>query len=141
MDHERAFAHGFGHADLIDFLLGAAAQVMGVGAAGDGDHRRLSVHGIGETGYRVGESRGGVHADAGPLGDAAPRVGHMDGGLLMPGVEDAEVLIRHHVQDRQDVIAGEGEDVFHAFEFEGFADQVTSCDFCHRRLLLTWNCS
>ena len=78
---------------------------MGVGATGDGNHRALGMHRIGEAGNCVGESRRGVHADAGLLGDAAPGIRHVDGGLFVTGVEDAKVLIRHHVQYRQDVIA------------------------------------
>jgi hypothetical protein len=46
----------------------------------------------------------------------------VDRGLLVSGVNDAEVLICHYVQDGQDMIARQGENIFHAFELESLAD-------------------
>jgi hypothetical protein len=46
----------------------------------------------------------------------------MDCRLLMTSVDDAEVLIRHYIQRRQDVIAGQGKNIGHPFKLEGFAD-------------------
>ena len=130
-NHERAFAHRRGHGDLIDFLLRAATQVVRVGAAGDRNDRSLGMHRVGEAGNRVGEARRRVHANSRLLGDPAPGIGHVNGGLLMTRIDDAEVLVRHDVEQRQDVIAGQAENIFHAFELERLADEMTSCDSCH----------
>ena len=135
IDHERALGDRRGHMDLIDLLLRAAPQVMGVGAAGDGNHRAFSVHGVGEAGNRVGKPRSGVHAYAGLLGDPAPRIRHVHRRLLMARVVDLEILIRHHVEHRQDMIAGQGEYISYAFELERFTDQMTPRDSRHDRLL------
>jgi hypothetical protein len=89
------------------------------------------VHGIGEAGNRVGEARRRVHANAGLFGYATPGIGHVNRGLLMTGVDDAKVLIRHYVQHRQDMIAGQTEDIFHALELERFANEMTACDSRH----------
>ena len=122
MDHERTFGHRSSHADLIDFLLRALAQIVHVGAAGNGDHRAFAVHGVGQAGNRVGETRRGVHTNAGLLRDSIPGVRHVDRRLLVTRIDDAEILIRHYVQDRQDVIASQRKNIFNAFEFERFAD-------------------
>jgi hypothetical protein len=46
----------------------------------------------------------------------------MHRGLLMARVVNLEILIGHHVEERQYMISRECEDVFHSFEFEGFTD-------------------
>jgi hypothetical protein len=46
----------------------------------------------------------------------------MDCRLLMAGIDDTEVLIRHNVQRRQDMIASQGKNIGHSFKLEGFAD-------------------
>ena len=125
-NHERAFAYRRGHGDLIDFLLRAAPQVVRVGAAGDGNDRALGMHRVGEAGNRIGEARRCVHANTGLLGDPAPGVRHVHRGLLVAGIDNAEILIRHHVQNRQDMIAGQAENIFHALELERFANEMTS---------------
>ena len=135
MHHERALAHRTGHAHLVDFLLGAAAQVMSIGASGDGDDRRFAVHGIREPRNGVGEAGSRIHANTRRLGDPAPGIRHMYRRLLMAGVDDAEVLVRHHVKGRQNMITGQAENIAHAFELERFADKVTSRDSRHDRLL------
>ena len=122
VDHERTFGDRRRHVHLIDFLLRAATQVVHVGAAGDGDHRRFGVQRVGQAGDRVGESRCRVHAHARLLGQTAPGVGHMHGSLLVARVDDAKILVRHDIQHRQDMIAGQGEDIFDAFELERGAD-------------------
>jgi hypothetical protein len=50
------------------------------------------------------------------------RVGHMHCRLLMARVDDAKILIliRHDIQDRQNMIAGQAEDILNAFELERF---------------------
>jgi hypothetical protein len=40
-------------------------------------------------------------------------------------------LIGHHVENREDMISGQGKDVFDAFEFERFTNQMTSRDLRH----------
>jgi hypothetical protein len=51
--------------------------------------------------------------------------------LLVARIDDAEVLIRHDIQDRQDMIAGQAKDIFHALELERFANEMTSRDSRH----------
>jgi hypothetical protein len=55
----------------------------------------------------------------------------VDRGLLMARIDDAEVLVRHRVQHRQDVIAGQSENVVHAFELKRSADQPASRNSRH----------
>ena len=57
-------------------------------------------------------------------GDAPPGVGHVDGGLLVPGVDELEALVGQDVHRRQDVVAGQGEDLFHALGLQGSGYQV-----------------
>ena len=40
----------------------------------------------------------------------------------MARVDDAKILIRHDIQDRQNMITGQAEDILDAFELERFAD-------------------
>src|SRR5207244_8896858 len=100
MDQERAFGHRRGYVYLIDLLLGAPPQVMQVGAAGDGNDRAFAVHGVGQTGDRVGKTWRGVHANTRLLGDSPPTVRHVDRRLLVTRIDDAEVLIHRRVQHR-----------------------------------------
>ncbi len=134
MHHERAFADRSRHADLVDFLLRAAAQVVRIGAPGDGNHRSLGMHRVGETGDRIGEARRCVHANTRLFSDTAPGIRHVDGGLLVTSIDDAEVLVGHHVQERQDMIAGQAEDILYSLDLERFADQMASCDSGHDHL-------
>src|SRR6266536_2249242 len=104
---------------------------MRVRASRNGNYRAFGVHGIGEAGNRVGEARRGVHANAGLLGYSTPGIGHVYRGLLMTRIDDAEVLIRHDVEDRQNMIAGQAEDIFHALELERLTNKMTACDSRH----------
>ena len=116
----------------------AAPQVVRVGTSGDGNYRALGMHGVGETGYGVGKSRRRIHANTRLFSDTAPGIRHVHGGLLMTRIDDAEILIRHHVEDRQDMIAGQAEDIFHILELKRFADQVAPrhSDHDHLRIEL-----
>ena len=107
---------------LVDLLLAAAAQVVEIGATRDGDNRTFAVHGVGETGNCVGEARSSVHTNTRLLRDSSPGIRHMDRRLFVTGIDDAEVLIRHHVQHRQDMITCQGEDILHPFKLKRFAN-------------------
>ena len=105
LHHPRGLGDRGRHLHLGYLLHGSLAQLAELGGAGDGYHRALAVHGVGQAGDGVGEAGGGVHAYAGLAGDASPSVGHVDGGLLVACVDEAEVEVGHHVQHRQNVVA------------------------------------
>ena len=50
------------------------------------------------------------------------RLRHMDRCLLVTRIDDAEILVGHDVQERQDMIARQREDISHAFKLQRFAD-------------------
>ena len=105
LHHPGGLGDGGCHLDLGYLLHCALAKLAELGRTGDGDDGALAVHGVGEAGDGVGEAGSGVHADAGLAGDASPSVGHVYGGLLVPGVDETEVEVAHHVEDGQDVVA------------------------------------
>jgi hypothetical protein len=46
----------------------------------------------------------------------------MDRCLLVTRIDDAEILVRHHIERRQNMIACQTENVAYAFELERFAN-------------------
>ena len=55
--------------------------------------------------------------------------------LLVAGVDEAEILIGHHVQHRQHVVAGQGKDVIDALQLESAGNKVASGNSGHCFLL------
>ena len=137
-DHPRPLGHRGRHGDLLDLLHGPPSQVGQLGGAADGDHRALAVQGMGQAGDGVGKARRGVHADAGPPCYPPPGVGHVDGCLLVTGVQEAEVHVVQDVQGGQDVVAGQGEDVGDPLLLQGPPDEMAARDLprCGHRALL-----
>ena len=73
------------------------------------------MQGMGQPRQSVGETRGGVHRDTGLPSQTPPGIGHVDRGLLVSGIDEAEIHVGHDVQYRQDVIAGNRENIAHPF--------------------------
>jgi hypothetical protein len=46
----------------------------------------------------------------------------MDRRLLMPGIDNAEIPIRHNIERRQNVITSQSKNILHPFKLEGLAD-------------------
>jgi dTDP-4-amino-4,6-dideoxygalactose transaminase len=86
--------------------------------------------------HGVDEARSRIHTNARRLGDPTPGVCHAHGGLLIARVEDAEILVRHNVERRQDVVTGQAENIAHTFVLERLANQLTSGNSSHDRLLI-----
>jgi hypothetical protein len=55
----------------------------------------------------------------------------MHSRLFMASVVNFEILIRHNVEDREDMIARQCKNIPHALELERFTDQMTSRDSGH----------
>ena len=106
----RCLGHRLGHVGLAKLLEAAAAELPGRGVAGQQHHRRFRperreqrADGIGVAGP-AGDER-----NAGLAGQPAVRVGHVDGGGLVADVDEIEAGVERGVEDRHDVVAGEGE--------------------------------
>ena len=124
--HPRLLGGGKRHSDLVDLLHRSASQLRQGSGAADRQQRALRVHGVAEAGDSVGEARGGVHRDAWAAGNPAPRVGHVHRALLVAGVDEPEAHVVHDVEQRQDVVAGEGEHGVDARSPKRCADELTS---------------
>jgi hypothetical protein len=92
-------------------LLEAAAQVLrGHVAAGDRQHRRVGVGGIGYTRQSVGGPRpGGDDRNTETAGEAGVGVGGVSRRLLVAHVDDPDPFTDTAVDDRKDVPTGEHE--------------------------------
>ena len=64
-------------------------------------------------------------------GVTAPRVSHVHGRLLMSAVDQPKTVVRHCVEQRQDVVTREGEDGVHSLVAERADDDLTAGE-CHR---------
>ena len=86
------------------------------------------MHSVGKARNGIGESRGGVHSNAGLSSHTTPCVRHVDSGLFVPGVDEPKVLVGHHVEYGQDVVAGEREYRTDSLQIKGPRNEVTATD-------------
>ena len=110
----RALRHRPRDADLIDLLHCAAVVVPQIGGARDIEDRALGGHCVDQARQGVRVARRGDGDDAQFAGDARPHLRHMNGGLLVAAIHEAESLVVQRVQQREDMVAGEREYRVHA---------------------------
>src|SRR5262245_20229464 len=72
--------------------------------------------------------------DAAAAGEPPPGVGHMHGGGLVADVPQAEARPEHGIENRHDVIAGQGEDGRRARALESANHHVGASDLCRHGL-------
>ena len=106
----RAFCHRLSHADLVYLLGSAKAQAVLGRAPGNAHDGRFHVVGESKARYGVGVAGSREHGHARFARDAAVGVCHVDGGLLVPHVDEGEALIGHVVHEWEGVVARDGED-------------------------------
>jgi hypothetical protein len=116
---ERIMPIWFG--DLVEQTAAEIDQV-GLDLAGDAEDGRVAGVGGGEGGGGVEEAGAGDdEAGADAAGGAGVAVGHVGGGLLVAGVEDADAVLGvvEGVEGAVELDAGEAEDGVDALAFEG----------------------
>ena len=125
LGHPRGLRHRRGHRSLVHLLEPAAPELTQRGVAAQQHQRRL--------GHQRGVERGDRVAVAGPgsdeghrglVGEAAPRVRHVHGRRLVARVQDGEPAAEGGVVEREDVVAGEREEVADASRLERLHHQV-----------------
>src|SRR5579871_1683570 len=121
-------------AHLIDGLQ-RELVVVGERTAAANQHHRDRIHeGVGDAGHRISHSRTrGDDRDARATGGAGPSIGHVRCGLLVAGVDYAEVVTRRRRINRIEMPAVEGEDFTHALAFERAYKHFAAVDLCHER--------
>ena len=117
--------------DLIEFLHSPAAKISRVCRAGDVDHRGLGVRGVCQAGNGVGVPGGGGQHHPRPSQQAGVCVCHVDGRLLVAGVDHSDRFVDHHVEQVEYVIACNAEDGINPLGFQGIDQQVTAGSLNH----------
>ena len=95
---------------MIDPHLNAAAELIGIQIAGDGNERRAVEPGIADAGREIGRARP-ERRDAKPrrAGEPAADVGRKAGGALMGGEHEIEAALAHRLHEREHVAARNAE--------------------------------
>ena len=132
-----ALGYGPGHADLVDLLGCALAEAVLGRAPDDVDYGRLHVVGHGEAGNGVGVSWSREHRHSRLTGDAPVGVGHVDGGLLVAGVDEPKAFVGHAVHQREGVVSRDDEYGVNALVLEGSYYKVYALQVVCLRLLLS----
>ena len=95
---------------VVDPHLDAAAELVGVEIAGDGDHRRAVEPGVANAGRKIGRARAERRdAEARRVGEAAGDVGGEAGGAFMRGEHEIDAAFSHRFHQRQHVAARDAE--------------------------------
>ena len=121
------------HADVVHLLQGAAPQVAEGPLAANHENGRVGTPRVGDPGHAVGDTgarRDGGDADLSRVA-ARPGVGGVDGGLLVPHIDDLDALFGAPVVERHDVAAGEREDALHAGFLESAGGELSAVDGGH----------
>ena len=137
--HDPLVVGGDVHEQLVevDVLLVVRADQVVEGVAGDRQHRLAVALGVVEAVEQVDAARPGRgQADAQPAGVLGVAAGGERGGLLVPHLDEADlVLVRaQRLEDAVDAVAGEAEDRVHA-PVDQPLDQQIGDGLRHRSLL------
>ena len=110
---------------VVDPHLDAAAELVGVEIAGDGDHRRAVEPGRADAGRKIGRARA-QGRDAEPRGarQAAADVGGEAGRALMGRQHELNPALAHGLHQGEHVAARDAEAVPDAGRFQGGDDQI-----------------
>ena len=102
-------------ADLVHLLKGAGPELAPRRVTAHEDHGRLGHQGAVERGDGVAVT--GTGCDEGHtrlIGQTPPGIGHVDGRGFVPRMNQREVPADRSVVNREDLIAGKGEEVLDA---------------------------
>ena len=106
---------------LVRLLVDAVAAAL----PGDGHQRRAVEVGVGDPGGEIGRAGAeGGQADPRAAGEPAPGVRHEGGPLLVPRGHELDPRVHQGVEDVEDLLAGDAEDVAHAFVLQTPRDDV-----------------
>ena len=95
---------------MIDPHLNAAAELIGIEIAGNGDERRAVEPGVADAGREIGRARPQRgDAKARRAGEPAGDVGGKAGGALMGGEHEIDAALAHRLHQRQHVAARNAE--------------------------------
>ena len=110
---------------MVDPHLDAAAELIGVEIAGDGDQRRAVEPGVADAGREIGGA-GPERRDAKPgrAGHPAGHVGGKAGRALMRGQHEIDAALAHRLHQRQHVAARNAEAARDAGGLERGDDQI-----------------
>jgi hypothetical protein len=114
-----------GHRGLIHLLEAAPADLRQRRVPAQQHHRRFRHERAVERRDRVAVAgAGGDQRHPRLVGEPAPRIGHVHCRRLVARVQDRQVMTERRVVQRQDLVAGEREDVADAGRRESFDHQV-----------------
>ena len=118
----REGAHHLNH--VHDLEVSLFARLDGL-LPRDHQQRHATQLGVRRSGYEIRRpgTKGG-HAHPGLAGEAAVRSGHETRRLLVPGENDANARIAKRLEQVQVLLAGDGEDKFHALGLEGLYEKI-----------------
>ncbi len=120
------------HRELVGDLVKCAATAAEVAVGhltDEAQHRRVARIGRGERGAGVEHARPRHHG-AHPDSSGRPRVavGHVGGGLLVAGVNDADApVFGQGVEEPVQLHAGQPEDDIHAPTLQPLDDELSAC--------------
>ena len=96
---------------LVRFLVDAVPAAL----TGDGDQRRAVEVGVGDPVARLVAPGPSVAGKPCAAGEPAPDIRHEGGALLVPRGDELDPRVHQGVDDVEDLLAGDTEDVAHAF--------------------------
>ena len=120
VDLGHPLGHAAEHLPVVDLLEGVALAAAAVDLADEQDHRHAVLLGDVDAGAGVGGTgAAGDHGDAGPSGELAPGCRHhrraalltaddeADLGRVVQRVQDLEIALARHAEDRVDALQAE----------------------------------
>ena len=126
---DRRLRQGRDEGDVVDLLQGALAPAHGRRAAAEHDERRPVLLGRAERAHPVRDAgAGGEGGHAGLPRDLRPPLGGEGGGLLVPGVDEVDPLRPAPVVDREEVTAGQREELRDAVGLQAPRDEAAAVD-------------
>jgi len=117
---------------VVDPHLNAAAELIGIEIAGDGDHRRAVEIGAADAGREIG-SAGSERRDgeAGPAGHPPGDIGGKPGRALMGREHEIDAALAHGLHQGKHVAARNTEAAVDAGRLQGGDDQVSIVHGAH----------
>ena len=132
LDSEGGLGEGPEHLDLRHLLQRAHALCFQRRGPAQQDHWAARLVGVGHSGNGVSDTwPGGDESHAYIARQSRVGVGGMGGGLLMPEVDDGDVVVQAAVVDRRDVAAAEGVDGADALGRQRAGDEFAAVSVGH----------
>ena len=135
----RRLGDGLEQRVMVDPHLDAAAELIGIQIAGDGDHRRAIEPRIADTRREVRRARPKCRdAKSRRSGQASGHVGRETRRALMRGEHEIDAAFAHRLHQRQHVAAGDAEAARNAGGFECSDDQIGIVHGDRRSSVVKW---